>query len=190
MNPENFPLTDVEIFGIQKSILSGNSRFSHLLVKSFDDSIQTSCFADNVVIGSLGILLAKEWNQTSYFRRSFYSFLNKDRRLGHFFATIQEWSEMDILVHINCEESVSMFSRSRLLEKIDAIVNNDQIWLQMISSYCNLPIMDINGNDISEMTGIPPVPFISDILFNIFMDDIDQEIENRLAYQRYARYNG
>lgn len=50
--------------------------------------------------------------------------------------------------------------------------------------------MDINGNDISEMTGIPPVPFISDILFNIFMDDIDQEIENRLAYQRYARYNG
>lgn len=44
------------------------------------------------------------------------------------------------------------------------------------------------GNDLSINTGIPPLTFIAEILFNIILDDIDQKMEERLPKQKYARF--
>lgn len=43
------------------------------------------------------------------------------------------------------------------------------------------------GRDFSLNTGVPPLTFIAEILFNIILDDIDQEIEKRLPKLKYAR---
>ena len=44
------------------------------------------------------------------------------------------------------------------------------------------------GRDFSLNTGVPPLTLIAKILFNIILDDIDQEIEVRLPKLKYARY--
>lgn len=65
-------------------------------------------------------------------------------------------------------------------------MNNDLV--KLISSFCNAPIVDNLNRDFSVDTGVPPLPFISEVLFNIYMDDIYRKMEERLPKLKYARY--
>ena len=144
--------------------------------------------ADEVIIGALGGILVKELGQSSYFRQSCYSSYTKDRTYFHYLDTIQEWREMEALIQLNCSNSITKFSRSRLIEKVHTIVHNDEGLVKLISSFCNISIINTTGNDCSVNTGVPPLTFIAEILFNIILDDIDREIEEQLPKLKYARF--
>lgn len=94
---------------------------------------------------------------------------------------------MDALLKLNCSNSINMFSRSRLIEKVRPIVHNDDNLVKLISSFCNLPIVYNMGRNFSIKTA--PLTFIAEILFNIILDDIDQVvIEERFPKLKYARF--
>lgn len=95
---------------------------------------------------------------------------------------------MEALLQLDCSKSVISFSRSRLIEKVRTIVHYDDNIVKLISSFCNLPIVDNMGRDFSHNSGVPPLTFIAEILFNIILDDIDQKIEDRLPNLKYARF--
>lgn len=103
---------------------------------------------------------------------------------------IQEWRDVDILLRIDCSNAMMTFSRSRLIELITYRILNkkDNGFIDLISAFCNLPIYDIIGNDLSIDTGIPPVYYISEVLFNIVLTDIDHKMSERLPKLKYARY--
>jgi hypothetical protein len=63
----------------------------------------------------------------------------------------------------------------------------DDELVKLISSFCNLPIFDKNGRVYSPKTGVPPVEFIFEILFNIIFDDVDRSIEARLPSLQFVR---
>lgn len=105
-----------------------------------------------MVLGGLGGILVKELGQSSYFRQSCYSSYRKDRSLIHYLDTIQEWRDIDALLKLNCSNSINMFSRSRLIEKVRPIVHNDDNLVN--SSFCNLP-----GRNFSIKTA--PLTFIA-----------------------------
>jgi hypothetical protein len=44
-------------------------------------------------------------------------------------------------------------------------------------NFFDLPILDGWGKDWSIKTGIPPVVFIASEFLNIFLDDLDRELE-------------
>lgn len=186
----DYELSDGDILAIQNALLSGNYRFSPLrLVRGYGGSVDIEAtLADEVVISALGAIIIQELATSSYFRKSCYSTYNKDKTLYHFFDTIQGWRSIEALIYLNCKDSCTKFSRSRLIEKVRPIVNNDDSIVKLISSFCNLPIVDNIGRDFSFNTGIPPLIYLGNILFNIFLDDIDQEIEERLPDLQYARF--
>jgi retron-type reverse transcriptase len=74
------------------------------------------------------------------------------------------------------------------MEKVRPIVNNDECLVKLIWSFCNNQILDNSGQDLSTNNGIPLMGVISQVLFNIMIDDIDQKMEERFPNQKYARY--
>lgn len=197
-NDVNYELSEVDILGIQNVLLSGNYNFSPLRIVLGNGvssgsnstpmlSVEAS-LADEVVIGALSGILIKELRRSCYFRQSCYSTYTKDRSFPHYLDTIQEWREMDSLLRVDCSNSAIYFSRSRLIEKVRPIVHNDDDLVKLISSFCNMPYVDNKGRPFSLNTGVPPLSLISEILFNIILDDIDQEIEVQLPKHKYARY--
>lgn len=190
----DFPLSEVDILHIQNALLSGNFHFSPLriVVETHSDSGSSRLLylspspADDVVIGALGGILVKELRHSSYFRESCFSSYTK--KASHYLERIQEWSEIEALLLINCSDSLTKFPRSLLIEKVQAIVHYDDGLVKLISSFCNLALLDNTGKDWSDKTGVPPLLFISSILFNIFLDEIDREIEEQLPKLKYARY--
>lgn len=197
-NNSNYELSEGDILNIQNLVLSENYYISSLkLVITYseppesnlipDINIEASSLADEVVIGAFGGILIKELGQSSFFSKSCYSSYSKDRTITHYLDTILEYRDIKTLLRLDCSNSVLNFSRSRLIEKVRSIVNNDYL-VKLFSSFCNAPIIDIWGRDLSMNTGVPPLPFIEDVLFNIYMDEIDREIEKRLPKLKYARY--
>jgi hypothetical protein len=197
-NNSDYELSEGDILNIQNLVLSGNYYFSSLrLVRTYSESPGSNLIpalsveveaslADEVVIGALAGILIKELGQSSYFSKSCYSSYSKDRTITHYLDTILEYRDVQTLLIVNCSNSELKFSRSRLIEKVRSIVNNDLV--KLISSFCNAPIVDNMDRDFSINTGVPPLPFIAEVLFNIYMDDIDREIEKRLPKLKYARY--
>lgn len=192
---------ELDILSIQNLLLSGNYHLSPLCLVRSDDEFPRSnsipmflfdftSLADHLVMCSLGGILIQELNHSSYFRKSCYSAYNSsDRSYIHYINTIQEWVEMEALLILNCGKSITYFSRSRLIEKIRPIVNNDDNLVKLISSFTDLHVVDNKGRYLLSLkAGIPYIPFISEILFDIIMDDIDQTIEERLPKLKYARF--
>lgn len=189
----DYPLSEVHLMTILNLLLSGNYRFSPLSI-DFECSDSGSVLtltaspADELVISGLGALLVKELRHSCYFRDSCFSSYRSNQSARHYLETIQKWSEIEALLLINCWNSITRFPRSILIEKVQAIVNYDSELVKLISSFCNLAVLDYTGEEWSDKTGVPPLLFISEILFNIFLDEIDREIEEQLPNIKYARY--
>lgn len=190
-NYGNYDLSEVELLGIQNSLLSGRYHFSPLrLVIEYGASprsnstptfsVEPSNTADQVVIGALGAILIKELGRTSFFKGVCYSTYKEDgfNSLSHYLSTIQEWREVDALLRLNCSNSAITFPRSRLIEKVKTIIHSEQL-VHLIISFCNLPIVDNMDRVISVKTCFPPMIFIGEILLNIILSDIDHEMEKR-----------
>lgn len=52
-----------------------------------------------------------------------------------------------------------------------------------------MPIIDKTGTDWSPKTGIPPVAFLTSVLLNFYLEDLDRAFEARLPQVPYARYD-
>lgn len=59
--------------------------------------------------------------------------------------------------------------------------------MKLFTSFCNLPSLDSNGNDFSIKSGIPPVVFIGEVLFNIIISDIDKQVTSEFPQLQYIR---
>lgn len=193
----NYDLSEVQILGIQNSLLSGRYNFSPLrLYSEYGDSprsnskpsflVEPSNPADLVVIGALGAILIDALSLTSYFRNTCFSTYKGFCPLSHYHSTIQEWRGVETLLRLNCSNSYITFPRSRLLEKVKTIVHNEQL-VDLIKSFCNLPIVDDTGRVLYLNTCFPPMIFIGDTLLNIILDDIDHEMGKLIPKQNFAR---
>lgn len=89
---------------------------------------------------------------------------------------------MDAIIRLNCLKSISHISRVRLFLIIRSIANKDDNFVKLIKSFIELNVVDEERilSPISTNEGIPPVRFISNVLFNIILSDIDMGIEKQL----------
>ena len=181
---------ELDIISIQNVLLSGNYHLSPLhLVHSDDEFPQSNSIpkflfefisiADHLVMCSLGSILIKGLNHSSYFRNSCYSAFNSNRSYIHYINTIEEWVEMEALIRLNCAKSMTYFSKSRLIDKIRPIVNNDDNLVKLILSFTDLHVVDDKSRYLLELkAGISYLYLISDILFNIIWTILIKLLKN------------
>lgn len=103
--------------------------------------------ADVLVIGALGAILIKELKKSSYFKESCFSTYRKDGTIVNYLERLRTWEEIDSLVRIDLSRSINTFSRSRLIEKVQALLQ-DTMLTRLFSSFCDLLIFDFEGKDI------------------------------------------
>lgn len=140
-------------------------------------SVIESTTADKLVISGLGSLLINEMETSHYLHPNCYTLFTSRESVYNYLNAIQEWRNMDMIVLIDCSKAILTFDRMRLLEKVSDLVNHDVDFLRLITSFCNLPILDPTiGKHVSIQSGIPPVSFIGEVLFNIIISDMDKEV--------------
>lgn len=184
------PISENELFILQNSLMSGTFNFSPLRAResnSSETTVDATSMVDQFVIGALCSILIHELAKSSFFHQKCYSTYLKD---DYFLLVdiIKEWRDLDSLLIVNCNHCVFKFSRSRLIDKILPILNYDDDFVKLISSFCSLQIIDDLGRDLSLKTGVPPMKMIAHILLNIILDDLDREIENKMPKLSFARY--
>lgn len=196
---EGYDLSKFYLLGLQNSILSGRYHFAPLrLVIETEDthspwsnskpylSVVPSNTEDHVVIGALGALLVQELKRSTYLSKSCISTYKGKDYLYTYHSTILEWRGVEALLRLNCSKSYITYPRSRLLEKVKTLLNNEQV-VDLIKCFCNLSIIDNMDRVHSLNTCFPPMIFIGEIRLNRILDDIDQEMAKRLPKQNYAR---
>lgn len=69
------------------------------------------------------------------------------------------------------------------------IATNDDDYVKLLKSFIELnAVHDDDGRLMAFPAGIPPVPYIFEVLFNISLSDIDMGIEKQLPKLKYLRY--
>jgi len=84
------------------------------------------------------------------------------------------------ILFMDCSKSLPIYPKERILEKVYPLIHYDDDLYRLLESFCNLPILDEKGRDYSNKKGVPPLSNMNRVLFNIYLDDIDQEIEAQL----------
>lgn len=135
-----------------------------------------STMADELVICALGDILIQEMMYTSYLHPKCYTLFTPGKSIDEYHNAIREWRNIDMILRIDCSKAIVTFDRMKLIEKVISLVNHDDSFIRLVTSFCNLPILDSNGNDLSIKGGIPPVDFIGEVLFNIIISDIDKQV--------------
>lgn len=144
---------------------------------------------DCTVITSFAKMLINELRRSSYFLESCYSTYRDDKSYIDYMSTISNWKEISYLIRIDCLNSLMSLSRSRLLSKVKEILYDNHLF-HIISSFCNIEILNSSGELVSHNSrGIPPLTFISDVLFNIYLDDLDRQIDEKYPCIKYVRYD-
>lgn len=193
-----YELRDNDLEVMKEKLLSGNYTFSPLkLVRKNSPASDSAPFIidieatleDELVLHSLAVLLIIEIHQSPYFSNSCYSSYSYEMKgMVNFFRDIGNWNGLESILCMDSSESLVHFSRSRLLEKVKAIVHYNMDIYRLIESFCNLPILSETGIDFSKKTGIPPFKDLEDVLFNILLDDIDKDLDAALPKMKYVRY--
>lgn len=116
-----------------------------------------------------------------------FPFLPKSFHFTTFARAVNGWKEVHFLYRIDFSRSITQFSRSRLLEKVQSLVQGEGI-TKLLSSFCDLRILDGSGKVVKYKRGVPPVAFISPILLNIILDDLDHEFTLSFPNLQYIRF--
>ena len=159
--------------------------FDPFMIDPDDPSNYTSEFylvatkEDELVLMTLGLLILIQIRKRSFFLSSNYDTyrISEKDAIVDFFSSICKWSELEGLILIDCSNSVQHLSRTRLLEKMKLIINHDKDIYKLLELFLQIPIHDSSGKDYSIGTGIPHLPYLSDILLNVYLDDIDRYID-------------
>lgn len=182
--PVDFLFQELPLYYHSPDLLSSNFRYSEKRTHYI-----TSSPSDIVVISAFIMTLIKSLTEDqTFFRKSCYNQYQTEEEYNQFLEAILQWKDIKHVFFMNCENSKSLFSRERVIEKIAPLVNSDKYLMTIIRSIVNIPILDQAGTDHSSKTGSPMIPILDEILFNIFLDDIDQKIEVQYPQLNYARY--
>ncbi|CAN8221509.1 unnamed protein product [Cochlearia groenlandica] len=137
--------------------------------------------SDLVVISAfIMVLINTIMKDPSFFRKSCINNYQHGESSLNFDPPIEKWKDVKNVLHLDLENEKYRFSKKRIIEKLAPLVNSEEYLMNLISSLVNIPILDQAGRDLSLKTGSPMIPLLDDILFNIYLDDIDQKIEDSL----------
>lgn len=202
---EDFSLDESTLLDIKKAVLSRKFKFTALNLTFLDkdqfvfsdkkrksipglpkDAI--SFYVDpkeKLVMLALGVLLDKTFNECALFHFSSFAY-RINLSLTDFFRTVGYWSNVELLMVANL--SPSKLSHSHLLHKLSTVVK-DRAIIDLLISFIDMSIFDKMGNDWATKKGLPPIPLLSDVLFNFYLDDLDRSFEVHFPFLKYARYN-
>lgn len=145
-----------------------------------------SSIQDNIVIAAFITALIIYLGESAYFRKTSYE--NYHATCDEVHDEYIKWKSIERSFIFQLKPLKWFYPRSRLIDKIAPFVNSEKYLMSIIHSIVNLPILDEAGNDYSPMSGSPFIPLLDDILFNIFLDDIDQKIEDHLPDVQFSRF--
>ncbi|CAN8221687.1 unnamed protein product [Cochlearia groenlandica] len=151
------------------------------------DKYIKSTLSDYVVLSALIIALIQSLEeQPSYFPISSYNNYQSQDSFQNFIDAIGKWKGVVAVFYIDLNHS--QIQRSQVLSQLLPLLNEDPYVIEIITSILNLPIIDEAGKDLSSETGLPMIPILDDILFNIYLKQLDQRIALSLPKLKYARY--
>lgn len=193
-------LTCSDVYAIQHLLLRNEYVYSGLLVQENNQSQLVphtnyevhACIADQLVLRGVGVLLTREVLQSSYLRSQCYTqyciepFNNKPWKI-EYFNPILKMDKLKGIILCDCSNSITELNREIMLEKVRKEVVKDDLFFDLIKEYCDLPLIGHDGLIYLTLErGIPPVKEIDSVLYNIYLDDIDAEIEKaQLVFVRF-----
>lgn len=136
---------------------------------------------------ALAGLLNNIFLSSSVFLENSFAYRN-DKSIQDFISTVVGWGNVELLLLFDLSLSLNRISHSRLLEKLEPILYEKYIW-KLVSSFLTLPIIDKTGTDWSSKAGIPTLSFLSAILLNYYLDELDRAFEVHFPNFQYARYD-
>ena len=90
------------------------------------------------------------------------------------------------VVDIDLKEFFDQVSHDRLMVRVARVVRDKRV-LSLIGRYLRAPIRQADGRQQKRLQGTPQGGPLSPLLANIYLDDLDRELERRgIAFVRYA----
>ena len=90
------------------------------------------------------------------------------------------------VVDIDLKEFFDQVSHDRLMVRVARVVQDKRV-LSLIGRYLRAPIRQVDGRQQKRLQGTPQGGPLSPLLANIYLDDLDRELERRgIAFVRYA----
>lgn len=93
------------------------------------EDVLPSTRADELVICALCDILIQEMTYTSYLHPSCYTFLTPGKSVDEYHNSIRKWSNIDMILCIDCSKAISTFDRMKLIEKVSSLVNHDDSFM-------------------------------------------------------------
>ena len=143
---------------------------------------------DDLVLLALARVLSLTFLSSYRFIDKSFGF-QRNRDLHHFYGEVVGWGQVEMLFYVDLTLSLNSLSRSRLLAKIEPVLNDSSIF-QLLSAFLELPILDEDGRDWSALAGagVPPAGLLSSVLLNFYLDEFDRAFSKRFPSLPYARY--
>ncbi len=148
----------------------------------------TTVQVDDVVLGALEQILKTELVKYSYLSSSCYLSYQPHNSCSHCRDTILGWKNLEGLCKLSFTHFKNNFSRARLIEKVRPIMKYDEDLMNLLSDACNMPVLYGHADvKLTYKNRIPSIPYLSDILFDLYLDYVDRKIEKELPDLQYAR---
>ena len=202
---QQYPFGEGKVSEIKQAVLSGTYVFSPLKFLVLpNDYPRTNFFhvfsvpdlpnvyfavlaesEDNLVFIALSRVLSLTFDSYSL-ENSFAFRTAKEGRKG-FYGEVLKWGQVGMLLHFDLTPSLNTLSRSRLLAKLEPVLNDPSIF-RLVSSFFELPILDEDGRDWSAETGVPSAGLLACVLLNFYLDSFDRTFINRFPHLPFVRY--
>jgi hypothetical protein len=114
-----------------------------------------------------------------------------ENEVDSFYYNLQQIGKVDRLYRLDLSASLRTIPRTFIFDKVKHLVGDGSVY-KLILSLLNLPIIDDDGNDRSDISFfgvIPPVGEITRVLFNIaLMEIFDREFPKRFPGIAFYRF--
>lgn len=173
-----------ELFVIQK-ILYGEYEFSPLRLTIRGDVICIEHHPDDSILISVLNNLLRDFLFLYYYdsEKLMYDYAD---------ATVSGWRDLEAVVCVTVTCSYKkMFFNKRLIKSIRPILNNDKQLVDLVSSYFELPVLDLDGNvcEDEEVVQYPMGDVLSHTLFNNLLIHVSHLVLELYPDMYYVRYS-
>lgn len=167
-------------------IFDGSSSFYYLFI--------TCTAKDSLVLEALGNMLQCHFLKNEIFSENIFS---DKMGVSEFCGFLYSLGPVKRLYKIDLRNSVSNLNRDSLMLKLSHIVKDVAI-LKLVKSFLFSPYMDENGkvtsnrielnNTFLEINGIPSYGYLSVVLYNFFLTELDNKFPLAFPGVDYKRY--
>ena len=194
------------LIGIKKRLLSDDYQFSGVCISHnfFDfrikdpDALSTNMSECEICVDKKDVLIIyslvqmimiqiQRQYQLHSCRYELYC-MSDIESINSFHHYISEWWELEGLLLIDCSNSYESIPICGVLDKMKRIFNNDDNLYRLFASLIKIPIRYEGGRSSSNIDSISKLPYLSYILFDIYMDNIDRFIKDCYPVFKYARF--